>query len=134
MATGQDITSVSLPIVEETVTVSKKKRVSGKVVARTRVVEDEYTIDEPLVCESVNIERMAVDRWADAPVPVRHEGNTTIVSIMEEVVVVEKRWKVVEEIHLTKREAIRHEPQQVIVRHTEATVERLAPDPDGGGA
>jgi len=131
MATNQDISNVTLPIVEEAVTVSKKKVVIGKVVARTNVVEDERIIDEPLVRESVNIERLVVDRWAEAPVPVRCEGNTTIISIMEEVVVVEKRWKVVEEIHLTKREAIRHEPQQVVVRRTEATVERLAPDPDG---
>lgn len=131
MASDHELTNVILPIVEETVTVGKKKRIIGKIVAKTSVVEDEHTIDEPLVCESVDIERLAVDRWVDAPVPVRHEGNTTILSIMEEVVVVEKRWKVVEEIHLTKREAIRHEPQQVVVRRTEATVERLAPDPDG---
>ncbi|WP_448187682.1 YsnF/AvaK domain-containing protein [Azospirillum sp. sgz301742] len=131
MATDQELTGVSLPIAEETVTVDKKKRVSGKVAATIRAVEDAFTIDEHLVNESVNIERLAVDRWVDAPVPVRHEGNTTIVSIMEEVVVVEKRWKVVEEIHLTKRENIRHEPQQVVVRRTEATVERLPPDPDG---
>ena len=131
MATEQELTNVSLPIVEETVTVSKTKRVSGKIRAQTSVVEEQRTVDEPLVCESVNVERLAVDRWVEAPVPVRHEGNTTIISVMEEVVVVEKRWKVVEEIHLTKREAIRHKPQQVVVRRTEATVERLAPDPDG---
>lgn len=130
MAVDQDLTKVSLPIVEEEVTVSKKKRVSGTVRARTSVVEEERVIDEPLVRESVDVERLAVDQWVDGPVPVRHEGNTTIISVVEEVVVVEKRWKLVEEIHLTKRESIRHEPQQVVLRRTEATVERLAPDPD----
>lgn len=128
MITDQELTEVSLPIVEESVTVRKKKRVSSRVRVRTRVVETAQTIDEPLVCETVNVERRPVDRWVEGPVPVRQEGDTTIVSVVEEVVVVEKRWKVVEEIHLTRREAIRHEPRQVTVRRTEASVERLAPD------
>jgi len=127
----QDLAQVSLPIVEETVSVRKRKRISSKVRVRTRVIESAHTVDEPLVCQTVDVERQTVDRWVDAPVPVRQEGGTTIISVMEEVVVVEKRWKVVEEIRLTKREAIRHQPQQVTVRRTEATVERLSPDADG---
>ncbi|HYD71046.1 YsnF/AvaK domain-containing protein [Azospirillum sp.] len=127
----QYLAQVSLPIVEETVSVRKRKRISSKVRVRTRVIESARTVDEPLVCETVDVERLPVDRWVEGPVPVRQEGDTTIISVMEEVVVVEKRWKVVEEIRLTKREAIRHQPQQVTVRRTEATVERLSPDADG---
>jgi stress response protein YsnF len=131
METEQDLAQVSLPIVEESVSVRKKKRVSSKIRVRTRVIESAHTVDEPLVCETVNVERRAIDRWVEGPVPVRQEGDTTVISVMEEVVVVQKRWKVVEEIRLTKRESIRHEPQQVTVRRTEATVERLDPDADG---
>ncbi|HYH22410.1 MAG TPA: DUF2382 domain-containing protein [Azospirillum sp.] len=130
MDAEHDLAQVSLPIVEESVTVRKKKRISSKVRVRTRVIESAYTVDEPLVCETVDVERRPIDRWVEGPVPVRQEGDTTIISVMEEVVVVEKRWKVVEEIRLTKREAIRHEPQQVTVRRTEATVERISPDAD----
>jgi stress response protein YsnF len=50
---------------------------------------------------------------------------------MEEVVVVEKRLRLVEEVRLTKRQAIRHEPQSITVRRQDAVIERLpAPDED----
>ena len=58
---------------------------------------------------------------------VRHEGDTTVVTLVEEVVVVEKRLRATEEIRITKRRSVRHEPQQVTLRREEAVVERLQP-------
>ncbi|MCU0893405.1 MAG: YsnF/AvaK domain-containing protein [Rhodospirillales bacterium] len=59
----------------------------------------------------------------------RQEGDTTIIPVFEEVVVVEKRLKLVEEVRLTKRQTIRHEPQTITLRRQEAVVERL-PGPE----
>jgi stress response protein YsnF len=72
-----------------------------------------------------------VDRFIDRPAPIRQEGDTTVIPVMEEVVVVEKRLRLVEEVRLTKRQAIRHEPQSITVRRQDAVIERLpAPDED----
>lgn len=61
----------------------------------------------------------------------RQEGATTIVPVVEEVVVVEKRLKLVEELRITKRQTVKHAPQTVTVRRQEAVVERLpAPESD----
>ena len=116
-----------IPVVEEQAVVSKHKKLTEGVRVRTVVNEAQEVIDEPLATEDVEVERTPLDRWVDAPVPVRHDGDTTIVTLVEEVVVVEKRLRATEEIRITKRRSIRHEPQQVTLRREEVVVERLQP-------
>ena len=61
----------------------------------------------------------------EAPVPVRQEGLTTIITLLEEVVV-EKRLRATEEVRITKRRAHPSRPlQHVTLRREEAVVERL---------
>ena len=127
--------TATLPMAEEQVVVRKRKRVTGAVRVRTRVREEERLVDEPYDVEEVSVERVPVegDRWVDAPVPVRQEGETTVISVHEEVVVVETRLRVVEEVRLTKRRATRRHAARVTVRREEAVVERLDPSGKGGG-
>ena len=123
-----------LPVVEEQVVVAKRRRVTGAVRVATRTREEERLVDEPYDVEEVEVQRVPVegDRWVDAPVPDRQEGDTTIVSIHEEVVVVETRLRVVEEVRLTRRRATRRHTERVTVRREEALVERLDPSGNGG--
>ena len=116
-----------IPVVEEQAVVSKHKKLTEGVRVRTVVNEAQEVIDEPLATEDVEVERTPLDRWVDAPVPVRNDGDTTIVTLVEEVVVVEKRLRATEEIRITKRRSVRHEPQQVTLRREEVVVERLQP-------
>ena len=124
-----------ISVVEEQAVVSKRKELTGGVRVRTMVREEENVVDEPLASEEVDVERMPLDRWVDGPVPVRQEGQTTIVTLTEEVVVLEKRLRAVEEVRITKRQTVRHEPQTVTLRREEALIDRLtaagrAQDPD----
>jgi stress response protein YsnF len=114
-----------IPVVEERAVIRKRKKLTGGVRVRTIVREEEEVIDEPLASEEVEVERVPLDRWVEAPVPVRQEGETTIVTLTEEVVVVEKRLRAVEEIRITKRQAVRKAEQHVTLRREEAVVERL---------
>lgn len=123
-----EVTSAVIPIVEEQATVHKRKTLAEGVRVRTVVHEDEEVIDEPLADESVEVERVLLDRWVDGPVPVRQEGDTTIITLVEEVVVVEKRLRAREEVRITRRHSTRHEPQTVTLRREEAVIERLDPD------
>ena len=126
--------AASVPVVEEQVVVAKRRRVTGAVRVATRTREEERLVDEPYDVEEVSVERVPVegDRWVDAPVPVRQEGETTIVPVHEEVVVVETRLRVVEEVRLTRRRSTRRHAERVTVRREEALVERLAPPGEGG--
>jgi stress response protein YsnF len=116
----------TIPVVEERAVVHRRRKITGAVRLRTVVHEDEAVIDEPLLTEEVEVERVSLDRWVDGPVPVRYEGDTTVITVLREVLVVERRLKAVEEVRLTKqRAATRHASERVRLRREEALVERL---------
>jgi stress response protein YsnF len=123
-----DEDSETVPLVEERAIVRKRKRLTGGVRVRTVVHEDEQVIDETLRAEQVEVKRVPLDdRWVAAPVPVRQEGDTTIVTLHEEVVVVETRLRATEEVHLIRRQAATCSARKhVTLRREEAVVERLA--------
>jgi uncharacterized protein (TIGR02271 family) len=127
----EDMAREQIAVVEETAVVDKIRKVTGIVRARTEMHEETVTVDEPLLTEQVSIERVPMDRWIDHPVSVRQEGETTIIPVVEEVVVLEKRLKLVEEVRVTKQQITKHEPQNVTLRRQNVVVERL-PEPDGG--
>lgn len=104
--------SVTIPLMEET----------------RRVMEREETIDEPLLRESVEVERVPINRIvAEAP-PSRQEGDTLIIPVLEEVLVVEKRLMLKEEVRITRTQTEVHQPQAVTLRTEEAVIEGIAPD------
>lgn len=135
---AEAVERVTVPVIEERAVVRKRKKVTGAVRVRTVVREREELVDEPLATEEVEVERVPVDRWVEAPVPVRQEGDTTIVTLHEEVVVVERRLRATEEVRITRRRTTRRASERVVLRREEAVAERLDPaeevgedDPEG---
>ena len=122
--------AVVVPIVAEQLEVQKRKVEGGGVRIRKTVHEREEVVDEPLMREEVQVRRVPVNKVVDGPVPVRHVGDTMIVSLLEEVLVVEKRLMVKEELHITKEQVESYRPQRVRLRTEEAVVERVE---DGRG-
>ena len=120
-----------IPLVEERPVILKRKKVTGGLRVRTVVRESEEVIDQPLTTDEIEVERVPVDRWVEAPVPIRQEGETTIITLLEEVVVVEKRLRATEEVRITRRRTTRQAAQHVTLRREEAVVERL--DAAGSG-
>ena len=114
-----------IPVVEEQVVVRKRQRLTSGVRVSTIVHEDEQVIDEPMLTEQVEVERIPLGHWVEAPVPVRQEGDTTIVTLHEEVVVVETRLRATEEVRLIRRQATSSTPKHVTLRREEALIERL---------
>jgi len=74
----------------------------GKVVIEKRVemVPHEARVD--VGTDRVDVERVAVGEEYDAPPQVRQEGDTLVVPVVEEVLVVTKRYRVIEEVRVTK--------------------------------
>ena len=120
-----------IPLVEERAVILKRKKLTGGLRVRTVVRESEEVIDQPLTTDEVEVERVPVDRWVEAPVPIRQEGETTIITLLEEVAVVEKRLRATEEVRITRRRTTRQAAQHVTLRREEAVVERL--DAAGSG-
>jgi uncharacterized protein (TIGR02271 family) len=105
--------------------IDKRQKITGIVGARTEMREEAVILNEPLLAGQVIIERVPMDRWIDHPVPVRQEGDTIIISVVEEVVVLEKRLKLAEEVRVTKQQITRHEPQAITLRRQNVAIERL---------
>ena len=57
----------------------------------------------PLFREDCDVERVSVKRMIDKPAEIRQEGDTMIIPLMEEVLVVEKRLMLREELHIRRR-------------------------------
>jgi hypothetical protein len=58
---------------------------------------------EPLFRENCDIRRVPMKRLLDRPEEPRQEGDTLIIPLMEEVLVLEKRLMLREELHITRR-------------------------------
>jgi uncharacterized protein (TIGR02271 family) len=114
-----------IPVVEESLEVHKRPVEQGRVRVRKTVQEHEEQIDEPLLQEDVEVERVKIDQVVEKVVPAHYEGDTLVIPLMEEVLVIEKRLIVREELRITRRRLQVRESRRVTLRSEEATVERL---------
>ncbi len=126
-AVGQ-IPNEVIQLFEESVAVTKRRVDAGgvKVDVRTRNVDE--VVRTTLEREILEVVRVPVDKVVDRAPEVRVEGDVTIIPVMEEVVVVEKRLVLREELHVRRRATSEPFEQPVALRRQEATVERLDAD------
>ncbi len=115
----------TIPVIQEEINVQKRQVVTGTVRFRTVVHEREEIVDEPLQADTVQMERVPINQPVQGPVPVRQDGDTTVISIVEEILVVTKHWVLKEEVRITRHISEKHEPQRVTVRSEEVTIERI---------
>jgi uncharacterized protein (TIGR02271 family) len=129
--TGTAETTV-IPRVEERLRVGKRRVETGKVTVHKTVHEHQETVDQPLVAESVEVERVPINRYIEQPVGIRQEGDVTIVPVLEEVLVVDKKLLLKEEVRITRRRTERHDPRTVVLRREEIEVDpaRTEGNPD----
>jgi uncharacterized protein (TIGR02271 family) len=113
----------TIPVAEEKVQVNKRTIQTGAIRIRKVIQEREEVVDEPLLQQKVNIERVQVNRFVEKPVAIRQHNETTIIPVMEEIVVVEKRLLLKEELHITTVTETVRKPQKVSLRNEEVKVE-----------
>jgi uncharacterized protein (TIGR02271 family) len=114
-----------VPVIVEELDVQKRVVETGKVRITKVAHEREAVVDEPQWHDEVDITRVPVQRVVDEPISVRYEDDTMIIPVLEEVLVVEKRLMLKEELHIRKRRIETRQPQHITLRSEEARVERL---------
>jgi uncharacterized protein (TIGR02271 family) len=114
-----------IPVFEEELDVQKATVETGRVRITKVIHEREESMDESLWQEQITIERVPINQRVSGPVPVRQEGSTVIISLLEEVLVIEKHFLLREELHVKTQRIEGHKPQTVTLRREEAIVERL---------
>lgn len=124
---GQDSTSeeyAAIPLVEERLSVTKRMVESARVRVRVSVDERQETVTEQLARDDVVVERVPRnERLAEMP-HVRLEGGTTIIPVVEEVLVVKKALVLVEEIHVRRRTETQTVEIPTTLRSERVTIER----------
>lgn len=119
-----------IPVIQEEIQVGKRLIETGRVRVRKVITEHTETVDQPLMREEVTVERVPVNRYVDGPIAPRTEGDTLVVSVLEEVLVVQKRLVLREELRIKKAVVAReHEAPSVTLRREDVEIERIPTDP-----
>jgi uncharacterized protein (TIGR02271 family) len=123
----------ALPIVEETLSVERRRVPTGRVRVRTVTDRIEAVVEAALARSEVEVTRVPIDREIDTIPEVRTEGDTVIVPVVEEVPVVTKRLVLREEVHIRRLRQEETLELPVQLRKQRAVVTREEPDPEPKG-
>jgi len=115
---------IVVPVVEEDVAVGTAEREVERVRVEKRVTTEEVRFDAPYAEEELLVERVQVGREVDERPEVRVEGATTIIPVVEETVLVQKRLVLKEEVRVTTRRTEGTRPFRVARRVEHVHVER----------
>ena len=113
-----------VPLHVEEVSFSRRK-VERDVKVHIQTMRHDRVVDEPLVHEKIEIERVPIGRPVETAPPVQEEGDTTIISVVEEVLVVERRLILKEEIRLHRVRTTEQHRELVTLRDQQVVIERV---------
>lgn len=115
---------MKLQLLAEELSVSKERLETGRVRIASRTHEREVLVNEELARERVEVQTVPVGRQIDAVPQTRQEGDTTIIPVVEEVLIVERRLMLKEEIHVRRVRTVENFQEKVTLRRQEAVVTR----------
>jgi len=119
---------LTVPVIEEQLQVGTRTVETGRGVRiHKHVVEHPATVEESLARGEVEVRHVPVDRVVDpgaAPVT-RYEGDTLVVPVLEEVLVLERRVRIKEELHITVLRREQAHVETVMLKSEQVSVERF---------
>lgn len=118
----------NISLAEEQLVIGRQTVSDGVVRVATHTQSIWESAEVELGGDEVDVERVAFGTVVDAAPQVRIEGDVTIVPVLEERLVVEKRLVLVEEIRITRRKTFRTERVEADLRKQTASVERINTD------
>jgi len=121
--TGDERPTTRVPVVNEDARIEKRQVESGHVRVRTHVEERQQVLRELLLGEALEVVNVPAEREVEAAPPPRQEGDVTIVSLVEERMVVSKKLFVVEELHIRRTTHLDEVSVPVTLRAMRAVVE-----------
>ena len=117
-----------IPIIAEEVHIDKHWVETGRVRITKVINQAETNIDELLAQEQIEIQRIPMDQLVlEKPQP-RYEGDTLIIPRVEEELVIEKRFRLKEEIHVIKHTVEKPLRQPVTLLKEGVNIERVNGD------
>ena len=117
-------TTVVIPVLQETARIERRQVEAGLVRIHKTVSEREDVVEALLMQEDLHVERVPINRVVAQAPPVREEEDVLIVPVMEEVLVVEKRLMLKEELRIRRDRGERPVRETVRLRTEKVTVEQ----------
>src|SRR3954453_23738612 len=112
-----------LPLAEEQAYLKKRRVVTGRVRVHTEVDVLDQAISGELTAEDVSVRRVPINRYVETAPGIRTEGEVTIIPVVEEVLVVQTKLLLKEEIHIQRTVTTETVTQTVPVRKQRAVIE-----------
>lgn len=122
----------TLELRAEELQVHKREVEQGRVRIDKRIESVPFAEDIDVEMDVVEVQRVPRFEEFDAPPESRYEGDTLIIPVIEEVLVVTRRYRVVEEVHVTTRREVRTERVEDELRHEVLTVDVIDSGSDAG--
>jgi stress response protein YsnF len=113
-----------IPVYAEELSVAKRQVRTGQIRVETRTEVVEEIVNAEIETSSVEVEHVPVGRVVDCAPEIRTEGDVTIVPVLEEVLVIEKRLVLREELHIKRLRTTESVEIPVSVRKQRAEVSR----------
>jgi len=124
----QQTKDLRIPLHVEEISVSRREMKKANVQVALVTGTREQLIDEELTHVRVEIERFSIDQTVEAVPPIRQEGDITIIPVVEEVVIVQRRLVLKEEVRVRRVSTKEQHQETVVLRQQEAVVTREGPD------
>lgn len=118
----------SIPVWQEELNIDTQVVDTGKGVRISkRVLERGEKVDLSLLHDEIKVEHVPIGRYvADGQIPLsRQDGDTYIIPVLEEILVVEKKLYLKEEVHVIKRQREVQSTQTVPLKSEEVSIERF---------
>jgi len=124
-SSGNSTDNAKLTLLAEELSVGREAVETGRVRVSKQTHTREVAVEESLLRESAEIEKIPIGRQIFEMPPVRHEGETIVVPIVEEILHTERRLILKEEVRITRRKTTEQFHDRVTLRYQEAVVTRV---------
>jgi uncharacterized protein (TIGR02271 family) len=121
----EDDGRIVVPLHAEEISVAKQRAVTGRLQISLVTRQQENVVEELLAREHVEIERMPIDRLLEHAPAIREEGDTIIIPVVEEVLVMERRLLLKEEIRVRRVRETESHQERVKIRKQDAVIIRF---------
>ncbi|GGE69065.1 DUF2382 domain-containing protein [Massilia psychrophila] len=120
--------AVTIPVIQESLQIGTRTVDTGRGVRISKTVAElPFEVREILHHDEISVLHVPIDRIVavgEAPAS-RYEGDTLIIPIVEEVVVVERRLRIKEELHVTTTRREEQYAETVMLKSEQVRVERF---------
>lgn len=127
----------TLRLLAEELSVEPREIETGRVRVTTVTREREELVDVPLAREHVEVTHVPIGRTIETMPATRQDGETTIIPVVEEVLVIERRLMLKEELHIKRVRVTEQHQERVKLRRQEVVITRIpvgTPDVQAGSA